>query len=105
MRIFIKCVLDTLVMYCIFKNSLKSRTWSSWKDKELLVSPNEMHSKFIRLINDKIKNKKAEKPAYIKMKVNHVTDPIMVNKLYEASQAGVDIQLVRISLSIVKQQQ
>ncbi|MCE9255154.1 hypothetical protein K0G69_19635 [Bacteroides fragilis] len=64
-----------------------------------------MRSKFIRLINDEIKNKKVEKTAYIKIKVNHVTDPIMVNKFYETSQTGVDIQLVRISLSTVKQQQ
>ena len=30
----------------------------------------------------------------ISNKINHITDPFMVNKLYEASQAGVDIQLV-----------
>lgn len=62
--------------------------------KELLVSPNEMKNKFITLINNEIKNKKAGKPAYIKIKINHITDPIMVNKLYEASEAGVDIDLV-----------
>lgn len=64
------------------------------KFKELLVSPNEMKNKFIALIRDEIKNKKAGKPAYIKIKVNHITDPMMVDKLYEASQAGVDIDLV-----------
>lgn len=62
--------------------------------KELLVSPNEMKNKFITLINNEIKNKKAGKPAYIKIKINHITDPIMVDKLYEASEAGVDIDLV-----------
>lgn len=46
------------------------------------------------MIRDEIKNKKAGKPAYIKIKVNHITDPMMVDKLYEASQAGVDIDLV-----------
>ena len=54
------------------------------------------------LINDEIKNKKAGKPAYIKIKINHVTDPIMVEKLYEASRAGVDIDLlVRGNCSVV----
>jgi polyphosphate kinase len=53
-----------------------------------------MRNKFIALINNEIKNKKAGKDAYIKIKINHITDPFMVNKLYEASQAGVDIQLV-----------
>ena len=53
-----------------------------------------MQNKFVTLINNEIKNKKAGKPAYIKIKVNHITDPVMVEKLYEASQAGVDIDLV-----------
>ena len=64
------------------------------KFKELFVSPNEMKNKFIGLIKNEIKNKKIGKPAYIKIKINHITDPIMVSKLYEASQAGVDIDLV-----------
>ena len=49
--------------------------------KELLVSPNEMKQKFVRLINQEIKNKRAGLPAYIKAKVNHITDPVMVEKL------------------------
>ena len=70
------------------------RPYSPVKFKELLVSPNEMKNKFCALIRDEIKNKKAGKPAYIKIKINHITDPVMVEKLYEASQAGVDIDLV-----------
>ena len=64
------------------------------KFKELLVSPNEMKTKFVALINNEIKNKKAGKPAYIKVKINHVTDPVIIKKLYEASAAGVDIDLL-----------
>ncbi|WP_277235529.1 RNA degradosome polyphosphate kinase [Phocaeicola salanitronis] len=70
------------------------RPYAPIKFKELLVSPNEMKNKFIALIRNEIKNKKAGKPAYIKIKINHITDPVMVEKLYEASQAGVDIDLV-----------
>ena len=70
------------------------RPYTPIKFKELLVSPNEMKNKFITLINNEIKNRKAGKPAYIKIKINHITDPIMVEKLYEASKAGVDIDLV-----------
>ena len=62
--------------------------------KELLVSPNEMKQKFIRLINDEIKNKQSGKPAYIRVKINHITDVDMVKKLYEASACGVDIDLL-----------
>lgn len=78
------------------------RPYTPIKFKELLVSPNEMKNKFITLINNEIKNRKAGKPAYIKVKINHITDPVMVEKLYEASQAGVDIDLlVRGNCSLV----
>lgn len=70
------------------------RPYTQIRFKELLVSPNEMKNKFVTLINNEIKNKKAGKPAYIKIKINHITDPIMVEKLYEASEADVDIDLV-----------
>ena len=62
--------------------------------KELLVSPNDMKRRFISLINAEIRNKKAGKPAYIKMKVNHITDPVMVKKIYEAAANGVKIDMV-----------
>lgn len=70
--------------------------------KELLVSPNEMKQKFIRLINDEIKNKQAGKPAYIRIKINHITDTVMVKKLYEASANGVPVDLlVRGNCSLI----
>ena len=70
--------------------------------KELLVSPNDMKSRFISLINAEIRNKKNGKPAYIRMKLNHVTDPVMVEKIYDAAYAGVDIAMsVRGNCSIV----
>ena len=64
------------------------------KYKELLVSPNEMRNRFVKLINDEIKNHNTGKPAYIRIKINHITDPVMVKKLYEASANGVKIDLV-----------
>ena len=57
--------------------------------RELLVSPNGMKKKFLSLIDAEIKNRKAGKPAYIKIKINHITDETMVAKLYEAAKAGV----------------
>ena len=70
--------------------------------KELLVSPNGMKKKFLSLIDAEIKNIKAGKPAYIKIKINHITDETMVAKLYEAAKAGVEIDLlVRGNCSLV----
>ena len=70
--------------------------------KELLVSPNDMRRRFTALINREIKNKLAGKPAYIMVKVNHIVDPALIKRLYAASQAGVDIDLlVRGNCSLV----
>lgn len=48
----------------------------------------------IALINKEIKNKEQGKDAYILAKVNHITDRALIEKLYEASAAGVKIELV-----------
>lgn len=70
------------------------RPYSPIRFKELLVSPNEMKQKFVRLINDEIRNKEMGKPAYIKIKINHITDIVMVKKLYEAAEKGVPVDLL-----------
>ena len=70
--------------------------------KELLVSPNEMKKKFLALIGNEIKNHLQGKPAWIKMKVNHITDPQIVSSIYDAVEAGVKIEaLVRGNCSLV----
>lgn len=72
------------------------------KFKHLLVSPNDMKKRFLALIDNEIRNHLAGKPAWIKMKVNHITDPQMVQKIYEAIQAGVKIEaVVRGNCSLV----
>lgn len=70
------------------------KPYSPVRFKELLVSPNEMKQKFIRLINEEIRNRQAGKPAYIRIKINHITDTAMVKKLYEASANGVPVDLL-----------
>ncbi len=70
--------------------------------RQLLVSPNDMRKKVIALINGEIKQAKAGKDAYIMAKINHITDKALVDKLYEASAAGVRIDLlVRGNCSLV----
>ena len=70
--------------------------------RELLVSPNDMRKRLIALINKEIKNKKQGKDAYILAKVNHITDRALIEKLYEASTAGIRIDLlVRGNCSLV----
>jgi polyphosphate kinase len=62
--------------------------------KHLLVSPFFMRKKIIRLINKEIQNAKANKPAYIILKLNNLVDEEMIGKLYEASSEGVKIKLI-----------
>lgn len=72
------------------------------KFKELLVSPNDMRRRLIARIDKEIDNASKGKPAYIMAKLNHITDKAMVKKLYEASAAGVRIDLlVRGNCSVV----
>ncbi len=78
------------------------KPYSQVKFKELLVSPNEMKKKFLSLIDNEIKNHLQGKPAWIKMKVNHITEPMMVSKIYDAVESGVKVDaLVRGNCSLV----
>lgn len=78
------------------------RPFKPVKFRELLVSPNEMRNKVIALINCEIKNAKAGKEAFILGKINHIVDPKITQKLYDASRAGVKIDmLVRGNCSLV----
>lgn len=62
--------------------------------KHLLVSPLEGRTKITALIDQEIANKQKGKEAYIILKMNSLADKEMVEKLYEASRAGVQIQLI-----------
>lgn len=61
--------------------------------KHLIVSPHYSRSRFYKLIDREIHNANAERPAYIKLKMNSLSDFPMIDKLYEASNAGVKIKL------------
>lgn len=61
--------------------------------KHLIVSPHYSRSKFYKLIDKEILNASLGKPAYIKLKMNSLSDFPMIDKLYDASNAGVKIQL------------
>ena len=78
------------------------RPFSPMRFKELLVSPNSMKTRILRLFDNEIKNAQEGKPAWVKIKINHITDQDVVNKIYVASRAGVRIDaLVRGNCSVV----
>ncbi|MBC8768726.1 polyphosphate kinase 1 [Arenibacter sp. BSSL-BM3] len=69
-------------------------TYKINKYKHLIVSPHYTKNVFKKLIDKEIQYAKAGKEAYIKIKMNSFTSYKMVDKLYEASRAGVKIQLI-----------
>lgn len=71
----------------------------------LIVSPQTMRKKIIQMINMEIVNARKNLPAFIHLKLNHLTDPKVIEKLYEAAQAGVKIKAaVRGMCSLVSKQ-
>lgn len=62
--------------------------------KKLFVSPYNTRSGFTSLIDNEINNAKNGLSAGIKIKLNNLVDSGIIRKLYEASQAGVKIQMV-----------
>ena len=65
------------------------------KGLELLtLSPHGLRDKFVSLIQNEIDNARSGRPAAIWAKMNSLVDRVVVEKLYEASEAGVSIDLV-----------
>ena len=61
---------------------------------ELLVAPSTMRDGILRLIGEQAEKARNGGPASIMFKANNLTDPSIIEALYEASQAGVKINLV-----------
>jgi polyphosphate kinase len=62
--------------------------------RHLIVSPFGTRRKFYELINAEIERAAQKKPAWITLKLNNLVDVGMIRKLYEASEAGVKIELI-----------
>lgn len=78
------------------------RPYRPVKFHELIVSPNDMRKKILRLMDREIENRRAGKDAHIFGKINHIVDAEIVEKLYEAAAAGVRVEmLVRGNSSLV----
>ncbi|RYD70309.1 MAG: polyphosphate kinase 1, partial [Sphingobacteriales bacterium] len=81
--------LELSQVFTFLENNFKTGTY-----KHILVSPYQMRTSFYSLIDNEIELAKAGKKAYILLKMNSLVDQGMIEKLYEASNAGVKIQLI-----------
>jgi polyphosphate kinase len=65
------------------------------RDLELLsTSPHQMRDALLALIETEIGHARAGRPGVIWAKMNALVDPPIIDKLYEASQAGVEVELI-----------
>lgn len=64
------------------------------KTKHLLVAPFYLRDRLIEMIDREIALAKAGKPAYMILKMNSLEEEGMIEKLLEASTAGVKIQMI-----------
>ncbi len=62
--------------------------------KTLMVSPVNMRRQLVQLIDKEIKTAISKKPAAITLKLNSLSDELLITKLYEAAKAGVEIRMV-----------
>lgn len=76
-------------VFDFYTNNFRTGSYNS-----LAVAPFYMRKIFTDLIDKEILNAKAGKKAYMILKMNSLVDKLMIQKLYEASQAGVNIKLI-----------
>ncbi|MBE6837300.1 MAG: polyphosphate kinase 1 [Ruminococcus sp.] len=62
--------------------------------KHLLVAPNSLQNKVAEMMDEEIALAKAGKEAYIGLKLNSLTDKVLIDKMIECSKAGVKIDCV-----------
>ncbi|MBJ7882746.1 polyphosphate kinase 1 [Gelidibacter salicanalis] len=80
---------DVVKVFDFFETNYKI-----FRYKHIIVSPHYTKTKLFKLIDTEIENVKKGKPAFIKLKLNSISSYMMVDKLYEASRAGVKIQMI-----------
>ena len=88
----------------VFMALQRGETVSDGDVKHLLVAPKCLQNKIVDMIDEQIANKNAGKPAYIGVKINSLTDKVLIDKLIDASQAGVKVELIVRGICCVKPQ-
>jgi len=64
------------------------------KSEHLLVAPLALRDPILKMIDEEIELAKSGQPAYVGIKINSLCDKVIIDKLIEASQAGVKVDMV-----------
>jgi polyphosphate kinase len=62
--------------------------------RRLLVAPHSLRARFLELVDREIAHARVGRPARIVLKLNAIVDVAVIDALYEASDAGVEIDLI-----------
>lgn len=71
-----------------------SHSYRQYDFEHLIVSPNSTRNKLNELIDNEIDQAKKGRKAEIKIKINNIDDRRIINKLYQASNAGVKVLMI-----------
>ena len=74
--------------------SFFKQTYRTYDYKHIIVSPFYIRDFFVKMIDNEIEIAKTGKKAYMILKMNSLIDPDMMDKLYEAAEAGVKVKLI-----------
>ncbi|MGN7787598.1 polyphosphate kinase 1 [Niabella sp. 22666] len=81
-------------LFRLLKKNKKSFTTDALAPQQLLIAPFNLQTRFAALIDREIAHARAGHRAEMIIKINNLEDEKMIRKLYEASNAGVIIQLI-----------
>lgn len=81
-------------LFRLLKKNKKSFAPDALAPRQLLIAPFNLQSRFAGLIDREIGHARAGHKAELIIKINNLEDEKMIRKLYEASNAGVNIQLI-----------
>jgi polyphosphate kinase len=85
---------ELLTLFTYLQEDEKFQNNTKIEFEKLLVSQFNMNEKFEKLINHEIQKANLGQEALIRIKVNNLEEPNMINLLYKASQAGVNVHLI-----------
>jgi polyphosphate kinase len=69
---------------------------------QLLVAQFNLQQRFLQMIDREIGNARAGKPAAITIKMNNLEEKVLINKLYDASKAGVQVRMIVRSICCLR---
>jgi polyphosphate kinase len=84
--------LELLFLFLIQRRRPSGKT--EIRFRHLLVAQFNLQDRFVEMIDNEIRHAKEGRPAWIIIKMNNLEEKYLISKLYEASQAGVNVKMM-----------